>query len=89
MHILSSPGGRQRLCFCDELNPKFTTGEKHEDYSEDYVSNSNSWLLCVGAIGRRHGASTGLLAQASLLIEVTLFTVSGWFKLATHRYAQS
>jgi hypothetical protein len=73
----------------NELTPNLTTGEKHEDHSENHLGNRNSWLLCVGAIGRRHGASTGLLAQASLLIEVTLFTVSGWFKLATHRYAQS
>ncbi len=41
MPILSSARGRQRLCFCDGLNPQFTTGEKHEENgSQDRIDNA-------------------------------------------------
>jgi hypothetical protein len=65
MLILSSPGGRQGLCFCDELNPKFTTGEKHE---ENHSQDRRHHVIAVssGRIFRngRYGTRPGMLAQA-------------------------
>jgi hypothetical protein len=87
MLILSSPGGRQGLCFCDELNPQFTTGEKHEENRyQDRIDNAAAFGFRRIFRSGRYRTSPDVLSK-TLHNTVALPLVSGWFKLATHSYA--
>jgi len=70
------------------MNPQFTTGEKHEEGDcQDYPGYV--FVACLGhSAGPGRQCTVAWVLAKTVPSAIVLSIVSGWFKLATHSYAE-